>query len=314
MTAPQFITAIGTPLTEEEDLHEAGLEAHLSDQLAAGISGFLVGGTMGLMQLLSDATYRQLAERSVQMVRGRVPVYIGAGDASFARTRDRILYLNTLDIDGVVILSPYLLTFSQEELIGYYTALAAVSRAPVYLYDLPILTRTKLRIETVVELSRHPNIRGIKCSDEAAMLRQLFDALQAEAAARPGAPPFHLFAAQPDMIDVLLRYGIRSHLDGIYTLAPTWVVQIGALADQGRWEEAATYQQKLYLIRRLLIRCGVFPTMTAILNARGIPGNFAPRPYRPLSEKEQEAVLSDPAAREVLEPPAKTQKPRPARV
>ena len=44
------------------------------------------------------------------------------------------------------------------------------------------------------------------------------------------------------------------------------------------------------------------------------PQLLTPGEVAAMREKEQEAVLSDPAAREVLEPPAKTQKPRPARV
>ena len=57
----KMITALGTPLTPEEDLHVEGLEAHLQDQLDHGINGFLVAGTMGLMQLLKERTYRDLA-------------------------------------------------------------------------------------------------------------------------------------------------------------------------------------------------------------------------------------------------------------
>ncbi len=32
MATAYFITAIGTPLTEDEKLHEEGLKAHLADQ------------------------------------------------------------------------------------------------------------------------------------------------------------------------------------------------------------------------------------------------------------------------------------------
>ena len=60
MNQPYFITAIGTPLTQEEQLHEEGLAVQLEDQWAAGIDGILVAGSMGAMQLLSDETYRRL--------------------------------------------------------------------------------------------------------------------------------------------------------------------------------------------------------------------------------------------------------------
>ena len=56
MKKAYFITAIGTPLTEDECLHEEGLEIQLADQWNHGINGILVAGTMGAMQLLTNDT------------------------------------------------------------------------------------------------------------------------------------------------------------------------------------------------------------------------------------------------------------------
>jgi dihydrodipicolinate synthase/N-acetylneuraminate lyase len=52
-----LITAIGTPLDDEENLREEGLALHLDDQWQAGIHGILVAGSMGLMQMLRERTY-----------------------------------------------------------------------------------------------------------------------------------------------------------------------------------------------------------------------------------------------------------------
>jgi dihydrodipicolinate synthase/N-acetylneuraminate lyase len=287
----RFTTAIGTPLTEDERLHEKGLQAHLADQWGAGISGILVAGSMGAMQLLSDDTYVYLVERSVQLSKGRGEVFVGAGDAGFARTRDRIRFLNEQKIDGVVVLPPFLFSFGQEELIDYYRGLADVSRAPLYLYDLPALTRTKLRLETVLELARHPNIRGIKCSDEPGYTRQLIDL---------ATNSFRVIIAQLDLIDVFLRHGVRDHLDGMFAIAPGWVVALGRCAERGDWDAAARYQRNISALRRVLMKHGVFPTFTVLMNARGIQGRFAPRPFRSLSDREREVVLADPVVRELL--------------
>jgi 4-hydroxy-tetrahydrodipicolinate synthase len=291
MTGPSFVTAIGTPLTDDDDLHVAGLEAHLADQWDAGISGLLVAGTMGAMQLLTDDTYRNLVKHSIRLSRNCGPIYVGAGDASFARTRDRIHFLNEQEIDGVVVLAPYLMTFSQRELIDYYSALADISRAPLYLYDLPVFTRTKLRLETILELARHPNIPGVKCSDEPVFIRHLLDAVD---------PGFRVFIAQPDIIDIFLRYGARNHLDGVFAIAPRWAIQIGRHADDHCWEQAAACQAKLAHMRRLVIKHGVWPTFTVLMNARGIPGNFAPRPYHRMPDSERDLVLADPLIQEMI--------------
>jgi dihydrodipicolinate synthase/N-acetylneuraminate lyase len=102
-----LISAVGSALRPDGSIHQESMRRHLLDQWANGMTGVLVGGTMGLMQLLSDRAYRQLVTlASDRSLRGG-EVMIGVGDASFSRTRDRILFLNRHDVDGLVLLSPW---------------------------------------------------------------------------------------------------------------------------------------------------------------------------------------------------------------
>jgi 4-hydroxy-tetrahydrodipicolinate synthase len=293
--AATLISAIGTPLTEDELLHEEGLAAHIDDQWSGGINGLLVAGTMGLLQLLRDPTYEALVRRSVEFGRGKGEILAGAGDCGFARTRDRIAFLNTQKIDGVVVLAPYFVTFNQSELLDYYRALADASRAPLYLYDLPQRTRCKIELSTALALSKHPNIRGIKCSDEPSYARDLRDALD-----DAGQAEFRLVIAQPALVDVFIRGGFREHLDGMFAIAPRWTADIARCAQRGEWEAAGAFQRRMNALKHLVVRHGVFPTMTAILNARGIPGSFSPRPLKPLDAAARETVLADATVTELL--------------
>src|SRR5687767_9158895 len=156
------INAVGTPLNNNESLHLEGFDVHLHDQWQAGIHGVLVCGTMGLMQLLTEDTYRQVVAAAANHAGARREVMVGVGDAGFARTRERIRFVNDHPISAVVALSPYLVKFSQPELLEYFVGLADASHHPLFLYDLPILTGTKLELDTVLRLAEHPNIHGIK--------------------------------------------------------------------------------------------------------------------------------------------------------
>lgn len=300
----RFITAVGTPLTQDEQLHEAGLEAHLADQAAAGVHGILVAGTMGLLQLQSDATYRRLVERSAALWKGRGELLVGAGDASLIRSRERIEYINRFDVDGVAVLAPYFIRFPQPELIDYYTALADASRAPIFLYDLPQRTHSKLEVETVLELAKHPNIRGIKCSDVIDWTRGLIKALRGHSSEK--VRQFRVIVAQPLMIDTLIHEGIHEHLDGAWTIAPDWATKIGRLADAGQWEAAAQQQQQFSRLVKLFGQYGL-PMMSVLLNARGIPGTYTPRPYRPLTRDVIERLMAEDVVRELLGRGAKSE-------
>lgn len=289
---PYFISAICTPLNESDQLHEEGLKAHLSLKWDSGINGILVAGTMGLMQLLNDSTYESLCRLSIEFSRGRGELMIGAGDASLSRTLHRVGFLNTLKgVDGVVVLAPYFVQFSQAELIHYFSAIADASKAPVYLYDLPQRTRSKIEVSTVKQLAKHPNIRGIKCSDEIGGTRQLITALEGS---------IRVIIASPLMVDVLLRSGIHEHLDGVFSLAPEWTVAIGKATFAEKWALAAEYQQKLASLLQVVIQYGIFPAATAIHNARGMGGKLAPQPFQMLDDARQQRLLSEPIVRELL--------------
>lgn len=285
------INAVGTPLNQDESLCADGFAAHLNDQWQAGAHGVLVCGTMGLMQLLTEQTYRQVVAASARHCQGEREVMVGVGDAGFARTRERIRYVNDHAVSGVVVLSPYLVKFSQPELIEYFSALADASRHPLFLYDLPILTGTKLELDTVLKLARHPNIHGIKCSSALDWTQSLLKAASAG---------FRVIVAQADHVDALARQGVTEHLDGVFSIAPHWVTEILNAAAAGDWDAAAAAQRRMSALLKVVKQYGVFQSMTVLLNARGIPGNFAPAPMRRLTEAERDALMAEEIVDELL--------------
>ena len=284
MVLARLIGALGTPLDEDECLLESSLKKHLDEQWSQGIKGVLVGGTMGVMQLLRDQTYLNLVKCSVEFTAGRGEVFAGAGDTSFARTRDRIFSLNQYEIDGVFVITPYFLKFGQPELLDYYRSLASLSKHPLYIYDAPARTGTKLEFETVERLAEHPNIHGIKCTCGVEWTRELIGRVDGHFQVIP--------SALPEM-HVLLRAGIMQHLDGLFALMPNWTAEVMQAADAMNWDRVDECKNRFVRLFELVRRFGSFASYTAILNARGIPGNFAPAPLRPLSTADRDALLQD---------------------
>lgn len=287
-----LLAAICTPLKDDDSLHIDGLAAHLDDQWRHGITGVLIGGTMGLMQLLDDTTYRDLVRHGVPLAHGRGEVFVGAGDTSFERTLRRIHYVEQFDVDGIVVLAPFFYPLEQTDLIAYFQGLADRSLKPLYLYDLPGLTKTSLQLETVLQLSKHPNICGIKCSCEWAATRQLMD--------RVG-DGFRVVPAQANMVDMLVRCGVRDNLDGVYSIVPDLTASIVEAAERGDYSLAAVQQGKLNEFLQLIVeKYPLFPACSAILAARGIPGRVHPTPMKPLDSEVSERFFNEPLIRELL--------------
>ncbi len=282
----KIISALCTPLNDDESLNAESLAMHIEDQVQSGFAGLLVGGSMGLMQLLSDQTYRDLIEQGVRANNGRLEMLVGVGDTSFARTRDRIDYVQQFDVDGLVVLTPSWRKFSKDELVRYYSDLADYATKPIYLYDLPSLTGVSIDIEIMQRLADHPNIVGIKCSGSWQGTRQLMSVVAGRVRVIP---------AQPLIMDQLIRLGVEENLDGIYSIFPELTVKIIEAAESEQWTEAERLTHELSELLLVLIRYDVMPAALAILNARGIVSATTPRPIKPLSKEKQEKLLKEPA-------------------
>lgn len=298
MNEPSIIAALGTPLDADENLHLEGLAAQLERLWAAGVPGVFAAGTMGAMPLLTDDVYAALVKTVTKLARGRCELLVGAGDLSLARTRRRIEYINEFKVDGVVVLPPYFMRFSQAELVDYYQVLADESRAPLYLYDLPQRTFTHIDNDTALRLAEHPNIAGIKSSGD---LTMALDLMQSVADRQQ---MFRVLVAQPDDLFRLVGKGVMEHLDGMYCLAPEWTMRI-ARGGAPCGDTAERLQQELTVLRTTMRQYGGFPALTALMNACGVPGCFAPRPYALLTPADTEALLEEPVVRRFLGLPSR---------
>jgi 4-hydroxy-tetrahydrodipicolinate synthase len=287
-----LITALCTPLNDDGSLHVEGLAAHIEDQWSHGIAGVLVGGTMGLMQLLDDGTYHDLVRQSVKLSKGRGEVMVGVGDTSFTRTLNRIRFVEQFDVDAIVVLSPYFFQLGQSELIAYFSGLADQSKKPIYMYDLPGRTKTTLELDMVLQLAKHTNIHGIKCSGEFTGTRRLMDHV---------GDNFRVVPAQPLIVDMLVRCGVRENLDGIFGILPGLSMGIVEAAEKGDYALAAARQADLTEFLHLIVgKYPLFPSCTTILNARGIPGRVHPVPMKTLDASQTAKLLDEPLVRKLL--------------
>ena len=282
--------AVPTPLDEYDQLSHAGLEVHLEHIWNAGGGGVLLGGSMGLMQLLRDKTWLELIEKGTAISKDCGEVLLGVGDVSTGRVLDRIENTNHIDADGVVVLTPYLWKFDDDALVAHYTAIANASRLPVYLYDLPALTGRPLTLAILEKLIPVNNIKGIKCSGAPYLgleIRRCFD------------ERFRVILAQPAAADIFFKAGYEEQLDGIYAFAPNWARQLVDHAEANNWDACATIQNKFSTLLSTLLP-DVMPACNAIWQARGWPGHLLPAPYQPLSPQQTEMFCEHPIIKDLL--------------
>ena len=153
--------AIVTPFTNETvDLGALG--RLLDFQMENGTDAVIVCGTTGEATTMSYRERMRAVEFCVEHVDGRVPVIAGSGsnatETAIALSRDAQL----AGADGLLLVTPYYNKASQKGLIRHYNTIADAVDRPLILYDVPSRTGVSIAPETYAELSKHPNINGVK--------------------------------------------------------------------------------------------------------------------------------------------------------
>lgn len=164
MKVTGMITAMVTPMKKGGEIDYVATRKLVNRLIEKGVDGIFILGTNGEFHCLGYEEKIMFTKEVVSYVKGRVPVYAGAGSNS---TNEAIQLSHAFALQGVQavsIITPYLIPLSQEELQHHYVTIADHVSIPVILYNIPKNTGNNLDPETVSSLSKHKNIMGIKDS------------------------------------------------------------------------------------------------------------------------------------------------------
>ncbi|HEX5222487.1 MAG TPA: dihydrodipicolinate synthase family protein [Verrucomicrobiae bacterium] len=153
-----------TPLSGRDTLDVAGLERLIEHIIAGGVNGLFILGTSGEAPGLSYRLRRELVERTCRQVRGRLPVLVGITDTSFVEALAMAALAAESGAQAVVSAGPFYLPTAQPELVDYVERLVRELPLPLYLYNMPQLTKVPFEIETLRHLAGLKQIAGVKDS------------------------------------------------------------------------------------------------------------------------------------------------------
>jgi 4-hydroxy-tetrahydrodipicolinate synthase len=131
-------------------------------QLDNGIDGIVPVGTTGESPTLSHEEHKQVIERVVKAVGGKVPVIAGAGSNSTAEAIELTEFSKKVGADATLQVDPYYNKPTQEGFYQHFKAVAEEVDLPIVLYDIPGRCGAGMTPDTIVRLSEIENIVAIK--------------------------------------------------------------------------------------------------------------------------------------------------------
>lgn len=158
------IVPMVSPLSAEGTVDTACLGRLIDHLVDNGAKPFLLG-TTGEAPSLSMEVRRSMVASAVRQLRKRELLFVGISNTCFKDSLEDATYFEEAGADVLVATPPAYYPLNDEGLLRYFEELADALPLPLMLYNMPATTKISIPLAVVEQLSKHPNIVGLKDSE-----------------------------------------------------------------------------------------------------------------------------------------------------
>ncbi|MBM3859872.1 MAG: dihydrodipicolinate synthase family protein [Verrucomicrobia bacterium] len=278
-----------TPMCGRDKLDLPGLERLIEHILAGGVSGLFILGTTGEGPSLGYRLRKELIERTCRQVGGRVPVLVGITDTAFIESVNVARWSADAGADAVVVAPPYYLPEGQPELQEYLDHLVPELPLPLFLYNMPALTKVSFELETVRRAMDNPRIIGLKdSSGNMIYFHRAVGLLKHR-------PDWTLLIGPEEMLADAVFAGGHGGVSGGANVHPRLYVELFCAAQSGDTARTRELHAQVMRISDNLYRIGRHPSaiikgIKCALSLLGVCDDFMAEPFHRFREPERQKV------------------------
>ena len=274
-----IIPPIPTPFVGEEVAYDK-LQENMEKWNTTGITGYIVFGSNGESVYLTREEKLKIVTAAKVSIAADKKLIAGTGSDSLKET----IYLTNeaaaRGAEAALVVTPcyYKGQMNHEAFIRFYTTAAEAAEIPILIYDVPKFTGVHIEPRTVVELSWHSNIIGIKCSGgNVAELSEIV---------HRSAEDFSTIVGTASVFYAGLCVGCKGGILALAVIAPQESVQILDYYQGGNHPEALRLQMLYLEANRAVTGKYGIPGLKAALDKLGYYGGPVRRPLGPLNQTE----------------------------
>lgn len=274
-------TALITPFTNDGvDFEE--LRKLIEFQILEGIDSLIICGTTGESSTMSLEEKKSVIDFSIKIANGRVPIIVGTGGNNTKDVINLSKYAESVGADGLLLVTPYYNKTTQNGLIAHFTEIAKSVSLPIILYNVPSRTGLNIEPETCLELSKTPNIVGIKeASGNISQVAKIANLCQDNLA---------IYSGNDDQIVPILSLGGLGVISVLSNIYPKYVHDLVMDYLTGNWQKATASQvYAIPLINALFSEVNPIPIKYAVSKI-GFKAGLPRLPLIELSDKNKEKI------------------------
>ena len=186
-----------------------------------GVAGLFPLGTTGEAPTLDEAEMDASVAVTVEMVAGRVPVFVGIGGNATRKVIKTVERLSRFEFSGIVSVCPYYNRPTQDGMRQHFSAIADATERRILIYNIPYRTSVNLANDTLLRLAERKNIVGVK--DSSGSITQSLELL----AIRPSS--FSVLTGEDALYFAMLCNGADGGILAAAHLATERFIEIGRL-------------------------------------------------------------------------------------
>lgn len=249
-------TALVTPFIGNQ-VNFPLMEVLIQRQMNAGISAIVLGGTTGESPTLSDQEKLEIFRRGKEFGGNKLKVICGTGCNDTCHAVELSVAAQETGADALLVVAPYYNKGNFDGQLAHYIAIAQAVTIPIILYNVPGRTGVDLPVSLYQQLSRIPNIIGVKEASS--------DIVKTARIRSVCGPDFQVWSGNDDMAVAAMALGAQGVISVLSNVLPVETQAMAHAALAGDFDTAADLQcSMLPLIDALFREVNPIPVKAAM--------------------------------------------------
>lgn len=226
-------TALVTPFNSD-GINFDILRKLIDFQILEGSDSLVICGTTGESSTMSLEEKKSVIEFSVRIANRRIPIIAGTGGNNTKEVINLSKYAEKAGADALLLVTPYYNKTTQKGLVAHFSKIAENVNIPIILYNVPSRTGINIEPKTCLELSKIPNIVGIKeASGNISQVAQIANLCKDE---------LSIYSGNDDQIIPILSLGGIGGISVFSNIYPKFVHNMIMDYLSGNWQKAMASQ------------------------------------------------------------------------
>jgi 4-hydroxy-2-oxoglutarate aldolase len=274
------LAPVATTFDANGDLDLVAYKNNMAFYAGSALDGVVIMGSNGEFALLDADEKVRLIAAGVEGIGGKKVVMAGTGAESTRASIALTKQAAALGVDFALVVTPhyYKPKYDNAAVLRHYQTIAEASPIPVIVYIMTTYTGVDLASSLVAELSRHPNIVGVKDSaGNAPKVAEMVAYSDKE---------FGVLAGSANFLYPALCLGATGGILALANLAPTECKELYQLWQAGEHDKARELQFRLLAPNAAVTAKHGIPGLKVALEHVGLNGGAPRPPLLPLNDKD----------------------------